>query len=223
MIKDYNTERDLLIIKEYGRNVQKMAKYALSIDDEAKRTRLAYIIISVMQQINPNPNPNEEYYQKLWNHLNIITDYKLNIQFPYEVLDKEKHQAKPEKVPYMDNRIMFRFYGRNMEKALREIADMDPSPERDALLIETANQLKVKYVTWNLDIINDEMIAAHILKMTDGKLLLPSNVELRSANEILKAVKSEEKQLLESTKKKKYSKKPYKKPSNFKGKRNYKR
>lgn len=195
MNKDYNTERDLLIIREYGRNVQKMVKYALTIDDEAKRTRLAYIIVSVMQQINPNPNPNEEYYIKLWNHLNIISGYKLNIDFPYEVLTEEKHNKKPERIPYRDDDIKFKFYGRNMEKALNEIADMEPGEKRTQLLINAANQLKVKYITWNKDIVNDEMIAAHILKITNGKLLLPSDVELRPANEILKQVKAEEAEL----------------------------
>ncbi|OIO99387.1 MAG: hypothetical protein AUJ98_11220 [Bacteroidetes bacterium CG2_30_33_31] len=208
MDKDYNTERDNLIIKEYGRNVQKMVAYALSIDDEAKRTRLAYIIISVMQQINPNPSPNEEYYKKLWNHLNIIADYKFNIEFPYEVLDQESRSHKPEKVPYKDNNIRFRFYGRNMEMSLNEIAKMDPGQSRDALLIEAANQLKVMYVTWNKDIINDDLIAAHILKMTNGRLLLPENVELRSANDILKQVKTEQDELDSLAKKKKFTKKP---------------
>jgi len=210
MDKDYNTERDQLLVREYGRNVQKMVKYALTIEDQAKRTRLAYIIVTVMQQINPNPNPNEEYYKKLWNHLNIISGYKLNIDFPYDVLSEEVRKQKPERVPYKDNRIQFRFYGRNMEMSLNEIANMDPSPERDELLKDTANQLKVKYVTWNKDIINDELIAAHILKMTGGKLLLPESFELMPANDILKRVKAEEEELKASTypKKRKFVRKP---------------
>lgn len=210
MDKDYNTERDQLLIREYGRNVQKMVKYALTIEDQAKRTRLAYIIVTVMQQINPNPNPNEEYYKKLWNHLNIISNYKLNIDFPYDVISEEVRNLKPEKVPYKDNRIQFRFYGRNMEMSLNEIANMDPSPERDELLKDTANQLKVKYVTWNKDIINDDLIAAHILKMTGGKLLLPESFELIPANDILKKVKAEEEELKAAAypKKRKFVRKP---------------
>jgi hypothetical protein len=208
MEKDYNTERNDLIIREYGRNVQKMVEYALTIEDKDKRTRLAYIIVTVMQQINPNPNPNEEYYIKLWNHLNMISGYKLDIDFPYEVLTEEKRNRKPEPIPYKDHKIKFKFYGRNMELALNEIANMEPGEKRDQLLINAANQLKVKYITWNKDIINDEMIAAHILKMTDGKLLLPSDVELRPANEILKQVKEEEAELnaAKSGKKKKAKK-----------------
>ena len=195
MNKDYNTERDQLLIREYGRNVQKMVKYALTIEDQAKRTRLAYIIVTVMQQINPNPNPNEEYYKKLWNHLNIISGYKLEIDFPYEVISEEVRNKRPDKVPYKDNKIKFRFYGRNMEMSLNEIANMDPGEERNELLRDAANQLKIKYVTWNKDIINDELIAAHILKMTGGKLLLPESMELLPANEILKKVKAEEEEL----------------------------
>lgn len=192
MEKDYNTEREDLIIKEYGRNVQKMVNYALSLDDKAKRTRLAYIIVSVMQQLNPNANPNEEYYRKLWNHLNIISGYKLDIEFPVEVMNEDARAKKPEQIPYNDNYIKYRFYGRNMENALIDIAEMEDSEEKTALLIHTANELKVKYVTWNKDIINDEQIAAHILHMTNGKLLLSSEVELVPANEILKKVKAED-------------------------------
>lgn len=195
MIKDYNTERDGLVIKEYGRNVQKMVKYALGIEDKAKRTRLAYIIVSVMEQLNPNANPNDEYYLKLWNHLNIISGYKLDIDFPYEVMTEEAHTKKPEKIPYNDNQIKFRFYGRNMENALSEIADMEDGELKSSLLVHTANQLKVKYITWNRDIVSDEQIAAHILHMTNGKLLLPTSVELIQANEILKQIKAEEAEL----------------------------
>jgi hypothetical protein len=195
MNKDYNTERDQLLIREYGRNVQKMVKYALTIEDQAKRTRLAYIIVSVMQQINPNPNPNEEYYKKLWNHLNIISGYKLDIDFPYDVISEEVRNKRPDKVPYKDNKIKFRFYGRNMEMSLNEIANMDPGEDRNELLRDAANQLKIKYVTWNKDIINDELIAAHILKITGGKILLPESMDLLPANEILKKVKAEEEEL----------------------------
>lgn len=217
MDKDYNTERDKLLIREYGRNVQKMVEYALSIEDQAKRTRLAYIIVTVMQQINPNPNPNEEYYKKLWNHLNIISGYKLNIDFPYDVISEDVRNKKPEKVPYKDNRIQFRFYGRNMEMSLNEIANMDPGQERDDLLKDAANQLKIKYVTWNKDIINDELIAAHILKMTGGKLLLPESFELLPANDILKKVKAEEEELKAAAHPKK--RKPVRRPSSSRPKR----
>lgn len=195
MEKDYNTERDNLIIKEYGRNVQKMVNYALGIEDRLKRTRLAYIIVSVMEQLNPNSNPNDEYYLKLWNHLNIISGYKLDIDFPYEVMTQEAHTKKPERIPYNDNHIKFRFYGRNMETALQEIAAMEEGEDRKNLLIHTANQLKIKYITWNKDIISDEQIAAHILHMTEGKVLLSSDIELVSANEVLKQVKAEEAEL----------------------------
>ncbi len=195
MEKDYNTERPDLIIKEYGRNVQKMVKYALGIDDRARRTRLAYIIVSVMEQLNPTQNPNDEYYLKLWNHLNIISGYKMDIDFPFEVLTEDVHSKKPERIPYNDNQIKYRFYGRNMEKALRDIAEMEDGEEKQALLIHTANQLKIKYIVWNKDIISDEQIAAHILHMTEGKILLPSDIELVSANEILKQVKAEEAEL----------------------------
>jgi sulfatase maturation enzyme AslB (radical SAM superfamily) len=221
MIKDYNTERDHLIIKEYGRNVQKMINYALGIEDKAKRTRLAYIIVSVMEQLNPSSNPNDEYYLKLWNHLNIISGYKIDVEFPYEVMTEDAHKKHPDKIPYNENQIRFRFYGRNMENALKEIAEMEEGEDKAALLKHTANQLKIRYITWNKDIINDEQIASHILHMTNGKLLLPTDVVLTPANDILKQVKAEEAEM--EAKAKAAKRKPVKKTNSFNRKKMSKR
>lgn len=213
MEKDYNTSRENLLIKEYGRNVQKMVEFALTVDDRNKRTRLAYIIVTVMQQLNPNPNPNDEYYQKLWNHLYVISNYKLDVDFPYEVIGEEVRNRKPERIPYKDNKIKFRYYGKNMELTAQEITSMEPGKERDEKLVEFANQLKVMYITWNMDIINDDVIAAHVFRLTNGMLILPEDLVLRPANEILKQIKKE----AEEMSGKKTPKKPIKKAMTKKG------
>ena len=110
--KDYNTQREKLAISEYGRNIQKMVKYALSMEDRNLRTQYAYVIFDVMQQINPIDKPNDDYYKKLWNHMHIISDFKLDIDYPYEVSSKEVIEKKPEQIPYKTNKIKYRFYGK---------------------------------------------------------------------------------------------------------------
>lgn len=211
MDTDYNTTREALIIKEYGRNVQELVKYALSIDDKDKRTKLAHIIISVMQQVNPSPSnsPTEEYFIKLWNHIYMISEYKLEIDYPYPVSENEIVNHNPEHVDYKDNKIRFRFYGKNTELVLKGIAEKEDSPERLALLVAMANQMKEMYIAWNKSIVGDELICKHISDLTDGKLSLPEGFELISSNEVLRKLRAEMAEL--------------EKESNNSGKRNYKK
>ena len=192
MDRDYNTTRESLIIKEYGRNVQELVKYALSIEDKDKRTKLAHIIISVMQQVNPNSNvANEEYFKKLWNHIYMISEYKLDVDYPYEVSKNEIVNHNPEHVDYKDNDIRYRFYGKNTELVLHGLAEMEESPERLALLVAMANQMKEMYIAWNKSIVGDEMIDKHIQEITKGKLQLPEGLELISSNEVLRKLRAE--------------------------------
>lgn len=187
--RDYNTSRVDMRIREYGRNVQNLVEYALTIEDKDKRTKLAYIIVSVMQQVNPTNNANNEYFKKLWNHLYIISDYKLEIDYPFEVT---KHEAVSETEPigYADNNIRYRFYGRNTELLLNNIADEPEGETRDGLLVVLANKMKEMYITWNKCIVNDDLIDNHIQRITRDRLRLPANTELISANIILKKIDS---------------------------------
>jgi hypothetical protein len=194
MDRDYNTTRESLIIKEYGRNVQELVKYAMSIEDKDKRTKLAHIIISVMQQVNPNSNgntTNEEYFKKLWNHIYMISEYKLDVNYPYEVSKNEIVNHNPEHVDYKDNDIRYRFYGKNTELVLLGLTEMEESPERLALLVAMANQMKEMYIAWNKSIVGDEMINKHIQEISGGKLSLPEGLELISSNEVLRKLRAE--------------------------------
>jgi len=220
---DYNTTRAPLIIKEYGRNVQELIKYALSIEDRDKRTKLAHIIVSVMQQVNPSPtnNPTEEYFKKLWNHLYMISEYKLDIDYPYEVSENEILNHNPEHVDYSGNDIRFRFYGKNTELILKGIAEMEESPERLALLVAMANQMKEMYISWNKSIVGDDLIKKHIDILTDGKINLPDGLELVSSNEVLRKLRAEnaEKEKDNNNGKKNHKKsQAKKKPKTFKKK-----
>ncbi|RLD43980.1 MAG: hypothetical protein DRI86_08655 [Bacteroidetes bacterium] len=228
--RDYNTSRPILRIREYGRNVKNLVDYALTIEDKDKRTKLAYIIISVMQQVNPTDNANDEYFKKLWNHLYIISNYELEIEYPYTVSKHEETKDYIEPLGYNNNIIRYRFYGNNTELLLNNIAKEEPGEARDGLVTILANQMKEMYITWNKNIVNDELIDTHIRKITDDKLCLPEGVELISANVVLKKINSNLASMKSSSKgrgkstsrssgSKSYSKKPYQKGKSGGGKR----
>lgn len=219
MERDYNTTRPELSIREYGRNVQNLVNYAITIEDRNKRTKLAYIIVSVMQQVNPIDSPNEEYYKKLWNHLYAISDYKLDVDYPYEVVKKSLIPKPATHFKYKDNRIKYRFYGLNTELVLEGLAKKEAGEERDQLLIIMANQMKELYINWNKNIVSDDLINEHIKRITDGKLSLPEGTNLVSSNTILKKYHS----FLATTKSSAKAKKSQGKKSYSKSKKSYKK
>jgi hypothetical protein len=190
--KDYNTSREKLKISEYGRNVQKLVEFSLTIEDREKRTQMAYMIVNIMSQLQPTDKPNDEYYEKLWNHLYIISDYKLDVDYPYEVLNKEVHTKRPEKVPYKDNRINFRFYGRNLESLLRSLGE-EEDENKITKAIQIANLMKYMFIDWNKEIVGDEVILGHVEKITEGKVVIPEGTELIPSNTVLKMIKDHEK------------------------------
>jgi hypothetical protein len=179
-----------MVIREYGRNVQNLVEYALTIEDRNKRTKLAFIIVSVMQQVNPPETTNDEYYKKLWNHLFAISDFKLDIDYPYEVHKIENAEDRPVHLEYKTNKIHYRFYGQNTELVLRALAEREEGPERDQLLLIMANQMKEMYINWNKNIVGDDVIEEHIKVITKGRLKLAEGTELISSNVILKKLQS---------------------------------
>lgn len=193
--KDYNTSREKLKISEYGRNVQKLTEYAMTIEDREKRTQMAYLIVSIMMQLQPTDKPNAEYFEKLWNHLYIISGYGLDVEYPYEVLPKDVHTKTPEKVQYKDNRINFRFYGKNLEALLKQLADNEENNEEEKLAkaAQIANLMKYMFIDWNKEIVGDEVIIGHITKITNGKITLPKETELITSNAVLKLIKDHQK------------------------------
>lgn len=187
--RDYNTERGDLIIREYGRNVQKMVDYALTVEDKDKRTRLAYAIVGVMQQVSPNTNPNEDYYQKIWNHINIISNYKLDIDFPIPVEPKEIHDKKPEKIPYKTNSMRYKFYGESIEDIIGSIAEMEDGEKKNSLALSVANHMKTMYISWNREIVGDDVIKDHIREISKGKVNFGEGTNLVTAGEIMRGIK----------------------------------
>jgi len=191
---EYNTSRNHLVIKEYGRNVQKMIEYALSIKDKQKRTETAKAIIRVMAEIHPDTKENNsanlynqsmDYWQKLWDHLFIISNYQLDVDAPFPKPAPEEKSTKTTKHKYEKSRITLRTYGRNMEAIIKKVAQY-PMPQREIMGKILANHLKKLYLIYNRNTVNDDLILNQLKELSGAKIVLPADFQLFSTKDILK-------------------------------------
>lgn len=164
---------------EYGREIQNMVNICLKIEDRAERQRCANTIIGVMGNMFPQLRDTPEFTHKLWDHLAIMADFKLDIDYPYEIVRKETLTARPESIPYQQERIRYRHYGRLVQQLLGKLADMPDGPEKDELIELAANQMKRDMASWNRNSLSDEKIFEDIEIYTHGKVKPdPSKIHL---------------------------------------------
>jgi hypothetical protein len=182
---EYNTTRDKLIISEYGRNVQKLVRQAIKIEDREMRNKFTKVIIQIMGQMNPAVRDSGDFKHKLWDHLHIIANFKLDVDAPYPPPTKESLQAKPGKIKYSDNNIKYKMYGSNISRIIEKAATFDDGPEKDALVHAIANHLKKSYLNWNRESVDDDQIFEHLKVLSSGKLELNEELRLNTTNEIL--------------------------------------
>lgn len=208
----YNTEREQLIISEYGRNIQIMIKHLLEIEDREKRTKAAHFIVSVMAQMNPQVKESNDYIHKLWDHLYIISDYKLDVDGPFDPPQQGTIVAKPEHVGYQKRNIKHGHYGYYTKELLKEIEKIEEGPKRDAHLLAMANQMKRDYLHWNRETVNDLLILDDLHKLSDEKFVMPADTKLIPTNEILNKIPVAQAQ--QNAKKKKVKKQVVKKQVN---------
>ena len=166
----YNTQEKRLPLPEYGRSVQNMIDYAVTIKDRSERQRCANTIITIMGNMFTHLRDVPDFKHKLWDHLAIMSDFKLDIDYPYEIVRKESLSSKPERLTYNLNRIHFRHYGRNLEAIIRKAADMPEGDERDALINLLANNMKKNYYAWNKDNTDEDKIIEDLRLLSDGKI-----------------------------------------------------
>jgi hypothetical protein len=182
---EYNVRRKKLEIPEYGRNLQKMVDYALTIQEKEKRNTYAKIIIQTMSQVNPNCKEMADYKRTLWDHLHIMADYKLDVDCPYEKPTPEQQNQKPDKLNYKNSKIRFRPYGKNIENMIDKVIEMPEGEEKQTLIEMIAQQLKKSYLQWNINSCDDEMILSHFEQLSHGQLKLQEDFRLHSTKRLL--------------------------------------
>lgn len=166
----YNTEEKKLPLPEYGRSVQNMVDYALTIEDREERQKCADSIITIMGNMNPHLRDTTDFNHKLWDHLAIMSDFKLDIDYPYEVINPNNLSHKPEQVPYPQNQILFRHYGYNLEEMIKKASVMPLGDERKKLIDLIANQMKKAYYAWTKDNADEAKIIKDLFMISNGKI-----------------------------------------------------
>lgn len=182
---EYNTTRDKLIISQYGRNVQKLVRHCMTIEDMKERTDFAKLIVQIMGQLNPSARESGDFRHKLWDHLYVISEFKLDVDSSYEMPSPEILSAKPDKIKYRDNNIKYKMYGSNINFIIQEAIKYEEGPEKDALVHAIANHLKKSYLNWNRESVDDDLIFEHLEVLSGGKLKLNKDLYLNSTSEIL--------------------------------------
>ncbi|MCB9188652.1 MAG: DUF4290 domain-containing protein [Flavobacteriales bacterium] len=184
----YNTQRDDMVIPEYGRNVQNMIGVALSIENKEERNRCAQAIIKVMGQLNPHLRDVEDFNHKLWAHLFVMSNFELDVDSPYPVPTKESFTSKPDLVDYPQRKIRYGHYGRIAEDWIEAASKMEDGEEKNVLIKRLANMLKASYLIWNKDAVDNAVIVKNLSEMSNGKLTISEEM-LTDTTDILKNIK----------------------------------
>lgn len=174
-----------MIIPEYGRNIQKMIDFAITVDDRQERNRVALAIIDVMGQLNPHLRDVTDFKHKLWDHIFIISEFKLDVDSPYPKPTAETFMTKPDRVSYPSNDIRYKHYGKTVERIIAKGKEYPEGDEKKALVEQIANLMKRSYLTWNRDSVNDEVIVKQLEELSKGQLKLEDMSALRSTQTLV--------------------------------------
>lgn len=185
---EYNTTREKLVIREYGRNIQKLVDFAKTIEDKDERTRFCHFIVQIMGQSNVQ-REGGDVKRKLWDHMHIISNFELDVDSPYPLPSFEELTAKPEPLKYNDRPINFRQYGKNIERIVDKAIEFEDEEQKKVLIRIIANHLKKLYLNWNRESVSDELIGEHLKIISNGKLSIPEGVTLNTTSEILARTK----------------------------------
>ena len=174
----YNTEVEKLKMPEYGRNVLKMVEQMKAIPDKEKRSHQAAAIVRVMELLNPQVHQQENFEQKLWDHLYLIAGLDLDIDSPYPAPHPEVIASRPEIIPLKQKPLKARHYGRNIESIIDLIATEPEGDVKTAMIRSLAIYMRQQYLIWNKDSVSDETIFQDIERLSEGRVKVPEGLEL---------------------------------------------
>jgi hypothetical protein len=181
---DYNTQREKLLLPEYGREIQKMVDHAKALPTKEERQQCAETIIDIMDRMYPQGQENADHIQKLWDHLALMSNFELDIDYPYDVTQALKIATKPEPVSYNNDDVPIRHYGKLLFELFDKLKEMPEGEERDELARYTANQMKRSLLQWSHGSADDEKVFDDLARYTDGKIQLdPSSFKFAKINE----------------------------------------
>ena len=177
---EYNTTRNELVMREYGRHIQKMVEHLLSIKDPERRQSNSQAVIELMGFLNPHLKNVDDFRHKLWDHLFLISDFKLEVESPYPIPTRETLKGKPKPLPYPERNPKYYHLGKNLEliidKALKE-----ENPEKQLGFANSiAYYMKLAYNNWHKETVHDEAIQSELTEITDGQLTFTNTPYVKS-------------------------------------------
>lgn len=183
---EYNTAEKPLKLPEYGRNIQNMVDYCVQIQDPQERKRCADTIINIMGNMFPHLRDVSDFKHILWDNLAIMSDFNLDIDYPYEVIRKEDLHSRPSKLSYSNSSIRYRHYGKTLEHMIVKATELEDGEERDQLIRLLANQMKKSFLTWNKESVDDEKIFKDLHELSHGKISLSAdNYKLSESKDLI--------------------------------------
>ena len=187
---EYNSEREHLIIPEYGRHIQKMVNYATTRETKEERNKLAKAIISVMGNLQPHLRDVPDFQHKLWDQLFIMSDFKLDADSPFEKPSQEILNLRPDPLQYPQSHPKYRFYGNNIKIMIDVANTWEEGDMKEALVYTIANHMKKCFLNWNKDTVEDSVIFDHLFELSDGKInLRGSEEDLSDSSSLLRSKK----------------------------------
>ncbi len=166
---EYNTQKKKLVLPEYGRNIQNMVDHCVVIEDREERKKCAYTVIDIMGNMFPHLRDVNNFKHILWDHLAIMSDFKLEIDYPYEVIKREDLYSAPGHLDYSRPTMRYRHYGKILEKMIKIASDMEEGDKKDHLKKLILNQMKKSYAQWNKEV-DDEKIFHDMHELSGGKI-----------------------------------------------------
>lgn len=181
---EYNTSRNKLVIPEYGRHIQRMIEQTCLIEDRALRSERAQAIVNVMGTMLPHLRDVVDFKHKLWDHLFLISDFKLDVDSPFPIPTAFTYQVKPKKPAYPTYKIRYAHYGKTVEKIIAEIKLLPEGVTKQKLIVDLANFMKLLYVTWNKESMDDQLIIDQLRELSKGELRLSDGFKLSEVKEL---------------------------------------
>ncbi len=180
---EYNTTRNHLTMREYGRHIQKMVEYLLTIEDKEKLQRNAMTLIELMGFLNPHLKNVEDFRHKLWDHLFLISDFKLNVESPYPIPTRETLKAKPEPLGYPKKYPKYNHLGKNIEVVINKALKEDNPEKRQGFANSIAYYMKLTYSNWHKELVHDDNIQTELNSITEGQLEFNSRPFVKHRND----------------------------------------
>jgi hypothetical protein len=181
----YNTERSMLAIPEYGRHIHKMIQQVLAEENKEERNKQAQAIIGIMGNLNPHLRDVADFQHKLWDQLFIMSNFELDVDAPFPKPDAEVLAAPPTPLAYPQSFPKYRFYGNNIKGMIDVIVDWEEGDLKEALVYVIANHMKKCFLNWNKDTVEDKVIFGHLAELSNGKIVINTEDEVLSASENL--------------------------------------